>query len=181
MAQLGATATQGGSTATGSQASSAQGATHSHATNSETALAYATCMRAHGVPKFPDPTSRNELTSGLPKVNVQELGISGAEYETAQRACAPLLPDGGQPTASESQHDLSAMVSFARCIRSHQVTNWPDPTIGADGNPGFNLVGIRGIPASDAQFQQALHQCGHLVPHALGGIRVREPASTGSS
>ena len=36
--------------------------------NSQQALAYSACMRWHGVPKFPDASSRNELRSGLPNL-----------------------------------------------------------------------------------------------------------------
>src|SRR6266536_2168452 len=59
-----AVACSGGSpSSAGSGGSSSVGGS----TNSQKALAYSRCMRSHGVPKFPDANSSNELPSGLPK------------------------------------------------------------------------------------------------------------------
>ena len=159
---------------------SACGANNPSSTTSEasaphsTPLAYSRCMRANGVPRYPDPSSNNELPNGLTKVSVQQLGVSSSQVQVAERACAHLLPNGGRTTPAASAQLLSKMVRFSQCVRSHGVANWPDPILGPDGSPGFNLVGIDGIPdQSSPQFQNAIHECGHLVPHALGGIRVR--------
>ena len=106
--------------------------------------------------------------------DAQQLRVSSSHYQAAEGACAHLLPNAGQATPAASAQILSKMVRFSQCMRSHGVPNWPDPTSGPDGTPGFNLVGIDGIPEqSSPQFQNAIHGCGHLVPHALGGIRVR--------
>ncbi len=131
-------------------------------------------MRSNGVPRYPDPSSSNELPNGLTKVSVQQLGVSSSQFQVAERACAHLLPNGGQTTPAASAQLLSKTVRFSQCMRSHGVPNWPDPIIGPDGSPSFNLIGLRGIPDQGSpQFQSAVHACGHLVPHALGGIRVR--------
>ena len=66
--------------------------------NSQIGIDYARCMRSHGVPKYPDPDSSNELASGLPKVSPQQLGVSSSQYQAAQNDCAHLLPNGGQMT-----------------------------------------------------------------------------------
>jgi hypothetical protein len=53
-------------------------------------LAY--CMRAHGVPKFPDPTSngiRISPSSGLDPQSPQ--------FQAAQKACAKDFPGGTPP------------------------------------------------------------------------------------
>ena len=50
------------------------------APSSRTGIAYATCMRSHGVPKYPDPGSGNELPNGLPKVSPQQLDVSSSQY-----------------------------------------------------------------------------------------------------
>jgi len=132
-------------------------------------------MRSNGVPRYPDPSSSNELPNGLTKVSVQQLGVSTPQFQLAERACAHLPPNGGQTTPAASAQLSTKMVRFSQCMRSNGVPNWPDPIIGADGSPGFNLVGLHGIPdQSSTQLQNAIHECGHLVPHALGGIRVRQ-------
>src|SRR5215471_10157508 len=63
--------------------------------NSGTGVSYATCMRSHGVPKYPDPGRGNELANGLPKVSLEQLQVSSSQYQAAQGACAHLLPNGG--------------------------------------------------------------------------------------
>jgi hypothetical protein len=60
------------------------------------ALAYAACMRGHGVPTFPDPT---EAADGNPDFG--QIGPSvwnSPQLEPAQKACHKLLP--GSPTGA---------------------------------------------------------------------------------
>jgi hypothetical protein len=66
------------------------------------------------------------------------------------------------------------MLSFSQCVRRHGVQNWPDPTIGPQGQPGFNLVGIAGLDANSPEIMADIHECSHLLPSALGGIRIQE-------
>ena len=136
-------------------------------------------MRSNGVPNYPDPSSGNELPDRLPKVSLQQLGVSSSQFQAAQSACAHLLPNGGRSTPAASARALSRLVRFSRCMRSRGVPNWPDPTTGPQGNPGFNLIGVHGIPEDNSpQFQHAIHACGHVAPG--GGILVREPSPAGS-
>ena len=141
-------------------------------------VAFSRCMRSNRVPNFPDP-QRGQTNAKFP--GAQQLRVSSSQYLAAEGACAHLLPNAGQATPAASAQMLSKMVLFSQCMRSHGVPNWPDPTSGPDGTPGFNLVGINGIPEqSSPEFQNAIHECGHLVPHALGGIRVRQSLPAGS-
>jgi hypothetical protein len=114
----------------------------------QSAVAYSQCMRANGVPKYPDPASGGQL----PKGDAQAFGVSDATYQAAQRTCQHLLPTGGSfdqqshecieagdcPPALVQQM-LTADRKFAQCMRSHGVPNWPDPTIGANGGPIFKV------------------------------------------
>src|SRR5579864_8869305 len=105
--------------------------------NSPIGIGYANCMRSHGVPKYPDPSGSNELANGLPKVSLQQLEVSSSQYQAAQNDCAHLLPNGGQQTQTQSQQDLNAMRRYARCMRSHGVPTWPDPTYDPAAGWGF--------------------------------------------
>ncbi|MFZ0186786.1 MAG: hypothetical protein WAL72_07580 [Streptosporangiaceae bacterium] len=134
-------------------------------------VAYSQCMRSNGVPNFPDPAG------GVPpKVTAQELGISSSQLQVAQGACQHLLPaTGGSLSASSLQQcylagvcpqalvqqALSAGREFARCMRSHGVPNWPDPTIDSQGRPLFNIVVPRPPPA---QVSTAMNECERLEP-----------------
>ena len=58
----------------------------SQSTNTQKALAYSRCMRSHGVPSYPDPTSNGVI----PKVSSEEL--NSPQFRAAARACQRLLP-----------------------------------------------------------------------------------------
>jgi hypothetical protein len=127
-------------------------------------------MRSHGVPNFPDPTGSGEI----PKVSLQQLGVSSSQYQTAETACQDLLPAGtnDQFPSGEVQQLIPGMLKFSKCMRSHGVPNWPDPTVDSQGHPGFNLIGLSGADPDSSQGQRAVNECQHLLPSALGGIPV---------
>jgi hypothetical protein len=91
-------------------------------TDSQT-LAFANCMRAHGVPSFPDPSA------GGGGVNLAGTGINpqSPAFKTARQTCSRLTPAGsGVPQATESQ--FLAALRFAKCMRTHGLPDFPDPT-----------------------------------------------------
>jgi hypothetical protein len=137
---------------------------------SSESLAYSRCMRFHGVPSFPDPTG----SGGIPKETAQQLGVADSGFQSAQGACAYLLPNGGGgPTAAELQQSWSDMASFARCMRSHGVPNWPDPTRYPPHpeRPTFDLQSVA-IDPSSPQLGTPIHDCVPLLhgnnPQHLG-------------
>ena len=116
-------------------------------------------MRSHGVPKFPDPSS----SGAIPKVSPQQLRVSSSLFQAAQNHCRYLLPNGGSgPSQTELQHWMSGMLSFARCMRSHGVSNWPDPVIDAGGNPEFYLDGKTN--QNSPQIKSRINECLHWLP-----------------
>jgi hypothetical protein len=139
------------------------------------AVAYSRCVRTHGVPGFPDPAS----DGGIPKAVAQQLGVSQSRLQAAQNACRPLLPDatsfeqqtrqcltaGACPPALVQQM-LTADRTFARCMRSHGVPGWPDPTTDSAGRPVFNLVpaGITHRQTHSPPISGHLGECQHLDP-----------------
>jgi hypothetical protein len=139
--------------------SPARPSTLSQSSNIQKALAYSRCMRSHGVPRFPDPTS----SGAIPKVSLQQLGVSSSRWETAQTACRYLLPNsGGGPSKAELQQWMNGMFKFAHCMRSHGVSNWPDPVIDAGGNPEFYLDGK--IDQNAPQIKTRINECLHWLP-----------------
>ena len=135
--------------------------------NTQVGINYASCMRSHGVPSYPDPNRSNELPNGLPKVSSEELGVSSSQYQAAQNDCARLLPNGGQQTQTQSQQDLSAMRRFAQCMRSHGVPTWPDPTSGSAGW-GFNLLNVQGFDPNSTEIDNKMNICGRGLPPGVG-------------
>jgi hypothetical protein len=118
-------------------------------------------VRSHGVPDFPDPDSSGQI----PKEAVVRAlgGVSDSRARAATNACANLNPAGqGNPTltAQEQQDYLKA----AACMRSHGITNFPDPTF-----PGgrVNLSIPSSIDTKSRQFTQAAQTCTKLIPAGL--------------
>jgi hypothetical protein len=121
------------------------------------ALAYASCMRSHGVTNFPDPNSKGtfQITSG------QGINIQSSQYEGAARACQSLAPTrGGTP-----EQNRSAALKFSSCMRSHGVTNFPDP----NANGGFMIGANNGLNPGSPQYQHAQQACQKYLPGAGGG------------
>jgi hypothetical protein len=128
-------------------------------TNTQKALAYSHCMRSHGVLDFPDPNS----SGTIPKISPQQLGVSSTVFLAAQTACRYLLPNGGSgPSQTQVQQILNGMLKFAQCMRSHGVSNWPDPVVDAGGNPEFYLDGR--INQNSPQIESKIHDCVHWIP-----------------
>ena len=115
------------------------------------AVRFADCMRSHGVPAFPDPTT-------APRAFKTAFNTRAPAFQSAATACRHLLPGGGQPnqSAAHSQAQIAAMLAFARCIRSHGFPNFPDPTSSGQlthemvANAGINLHQPAVLQAGDA-------------------------------
>jgi hypothetical protein len=136
-------------------------------------LAFSQCVRSHGVSAFPDPQP-GASNAKLP--SAQQLGVSSSRYEAAEHACQHLLPAGidDQVSPAEIPLLLAGMRQFSQCMRSRGVPNWPDPSTGPEGRPVF-LLSAHGITRSQARSPHTLateHECGSLLPGALGGIPV---------
>jgi hypothetical protein len=142
--------------------SSAGGSSSPSNSASNSPLAFSRCMRSHGVPDFADPDS----SGSIPKETAQQLGVSNSRYQAATRACGHLLPnsDHGGLTPAQVQQAWSGTRNFAQCIRSHGVSNWPDPADDGTGTPVFYLQNK--IDANAPQIVTKIHACQHLIPPA---------------
>jgi hypothetical protein len=121
------------------------------------ALAYTQCMRAHGVPDFPDPTSNGQI----PKQEIRQLEVGASRLQAAGSACQNLLPAGQAPLTAQEQRDY---LKAAACMRSHGITNFPDPVF-PGGRVHFPIPA--GIDTSSTQFTQARRSCEKLIPAGL--------------
>jgi hypothetical protein len=157
----------------GSPSTTASGSsTHAGGSANSQLLAFARCVRSHGVPNFPDPQT-GATNAKFP--SAQQLGIGSSQLSAAENACQHLLPAGidDQFAPAEIPLLLPGMRRFSGCMRSHGVPNWPDPTVDSEGRPGFNLV-PSGIDTGSPQVNAATRECQHLLPRALGGIPVSQ-------
>jgi hypothetical protein len=85
------------------------------------ALEYARCLRAHGVPNFPDPSPH----SGL--VIPNDINPQSPAFRSAQQTCGKLAQGGGGQGGTSESRNLE-LLTLARCMRSHGVPNFADPT-----------------------------------------------------
>ncbi|MGH7153859.1 MAG: hypothetical protein ACREF3_08000 [Acetobacteraceae bacterium] len=154
VAQLGSTTTQASALSTGSGGSPSAGGSPKAET-----LAFSNCMRSNGVSGFPDPNSSGQL----PKRQVAQLAAGDPRFPAAHRTCGHLLPNGGQPTQAQVQQAWNDMRNFARCMRSHGVPNWPDPTDTSpqDNRPFFNTPAS--IDPNAPQIESKISACQHLT------------------
>jgi hypothetical protein len=123
----------------------------SHAAQQNGAMAFSSCVRAHGVPAYPDPGSDGLL----PKKTPVQLGVSSAELQAAQGACIHLVPNGGQPTQVQVQQYRNTMLIYARCLRDHGVSNMPDP----DSRGHLDIGPGTGVDVNSPGFQAAYDTC----------------------
>lgn len=131
------------STATTHSGPPSRGSTH------DQALAYAGCIRSHGVPLWPDPESSGVFDKS--KLTPHQLGASDSQIGTAQKACtsfAPIYPLTPQP------HVLAQALRFSRCMRTQGATNFPDPK-------SNGAIVIPDAMESSPTYLAALHFCLH--------------------
>ena len=123
------------------------------------ALAFSKCMRAHGVPNFPDPGSNGQFSvNGIDKQSPQVRSAAGA--------CQSLLP-GLNPAAALVEGRTQAL-RFSRCMRAHGVPNFPDPSVKSHGSGVAITIrmkgGSGGIDPRSPQFQAAQNACRSILP-----------------
>lgn len=130
--------------------SNAGGSTNSHQ------VAFSRCMRSNGVVNYPDPNS----SGVIPKESSQQLGVTTASFQSAQRSCQHLLPNGGNgPDQAELQQVAALGLRFAECMRTHRVA-LPDP----DSSGRIPDPASVGINQGSPQFEAANQACGKYRP-----------------
>jgi hypothetical protein len=128
-----------------------------HVAQQSKTVAFTRCLRSHGVTKYPDPGGNGVI----PKVSLQQLGVSLATFQSAQGACRQFLPNGGQPPdQAQIDHVREVSVEFARCVRAHGVHGFPDP--GSDGR--IPDPSSAGIDQGSRVFQAANNACARYRP-----------------
>jgi hypothetical protein len=142
----------------------AVGATTESPNSSSSPVGLSRCMRAHGVTNFPDPTAGpgGEGFNGVGRSNTGVLTVDGITFSgpvagAAEKAGARFLPPSGPPPRPTAKQMRGAL-TFARCMRSHGVPSFPDPTFSpaeakSNGPPG-------GVDPTSPAFTHAAVECG---------------------
>jgi len=125
--------------------------------NQQQKVAFAHCMRSHGVPGFPDPTSNGTFSGGGPGT----FNRSSPQFQAATQACKRLLPNGGEETQAQQQRDTAQLLRIAQCMRSHGVPNFSDPqNVNGQSQLSMKASGSGSL----SKFQSALRTCRSLRP-----------------
>jgi hypothetical protein len=131
-------------------------------TQAQELIRFTDCMRSHGVPSLPDPTSDpHAFKEALDPATEQ-----APAFGSAMTACHHLLPGGGshsQPTPA-SPAQTAALLAFARCLRGHGFPRFPDPS--STGDITHEMLASAGINLQQPEVVQAADAC-TSVTHGL--------------
>jgi hypothetical protein len=133
------------------------------------AVAYAACMRAHGITSFPEP----QVSGSGDEVRIKMTAPAGVvrgnpKFKSAGQACEKLMPGGGPAGHAPqiSPQEQSQYLKAAACIRSHGIPSFPDPTFSGGG---VHLPHVAGINLHSPQVRAAEEACQSLIPGGLHG------------
>ena len=127
---------------TGSSTVTSAGATGSGST-APSPLTFARCMRANGVPNFPDPQPGGGAIFSTAGINPL-----APAFKAAQAKCQKLMPHGGAEPAF-SEQALVEVRKVAVCMRAHGISEFPDPKRAPTGRLPSVPAGITEITDYD--------------------------------
>jgi hypothetical protein len=136
-------------------------------------VAYSHCMRSHGVPNFPDPTS----SEGIPK---DKIPVGSPQFLTASNDCKHLMPVSGlgpQTTAQRTRTRVADALTFARCVRARGFPSFPDPT--NQGQLTAQMVTAAGIDLHQPKLLNAGLACVPLTHGLLTRAAIERAVNGG--
>jgi hypothetical protein len=142
-------------------------------------LKLAECMRSHGVPDFPDPSSgggnsiQQSPNGGVSSITVDghKLNVSGPAFQNAMQTCQRLQPQGPPISGAQLAKLQKGALKMAGCMRSHGVPNFPDPQVGTgpDGHGISMRLGAKGGGGSAINPQAPAFQAAQKICMPLMG------------
>ena len=124
------------------------------------ALAFARCMRSHGIPNWPDPAGNGTFD----KSKLRQLGVDPSRVRAIEaRSCNYVFQNGSQGETI-SPADRADYIKAAACMRSHGFADFPDPTF---ENNGVRLDVPPSIDRDSSRFKSAATTCTKLIPAGL--------------
>ncbi|MGZ6690134.1 MAG: hypothetical protein ACXVHQ_21940 [Solirubrobacteraceae bacterium] len=134
------------------------------------AFAYARCIRAHGVPAFPDPQVVTTPGSvGIRQAVPAAAGLSPA-FTAAQKACRGVMPAPGNGGARDQGPHKQVLLAFAHCLRAHGVNGFPDPN--ANGQLTTEMISAAGVDIHTPGFFNAAKACVAVTHGAITMAQV---------
>lgn len=123
-------------------------------------IAHSECMRAHGLPGFPDPDSQ-----GIVHLSAQDgFTPNSPQFLAAQKACAKLQSGNSPETMTHFRQNMISALKFAACMRAHGILKFPDPVPFGNGGVMLTIRKGSGVDVNSAQFAAASKACGSAFP-----------------
>ncbi|HTX31017.1 MAG TPA: hypothetical protein VMD09_06510 [Solirubrobacteraceae bacterium] len=150
--------------------------------NLNAGIKFSDCMRANGIPNFPDPSSGGgiQIPNGVDP--------QSPAFQAAQNRCFKLMPGGGPLHGHASEQQKLMMLHLSQCMRAHGFPDFPDP-VATPPNPGGGMgiaFGAAGsfiaVPQTMLQspgFQQAASTCGFPGAGHLGKGNAKKSFTLG--
>jgi hypothetical protein len=104
-------------------------ATHTRkAAEASSTIRFARCMRANGVPSYPDAGAEVELArdSRGQIVSVNGVAVSSPAFTTAQQHCEHYISSSASVSPAEQAKFRQENLKVARCMRAHGIKSFPD-------------------------------------------------------
>ncbi len=171
VAHLGTTTTRATSIATSTAASAA-----APSDPGAQAIKFSECMRAHGVPNFPNPQVSQNGNSVKVAIRVNPGETNSPKFGSAQKACRSLLPSGNGRDPILSPALQAQYLKAAACIRAHGVPSFPDPVF---TNGGAHIPNAQSYNLNAPPLKTAIQACLSVIPAgALGGSSSAQPSGS---
>lgn len=129
---------------------------------------FAACMRSHGVANFYlSPRSGTPSPNGPPVLSFLGYQVTGvnpqtSQFQSAMKACRHVL--GISPPSTAVQHkQFVQLLKSAACMRSHGYPDWPDPSLGPNGQGIMDPGPPPGVDVNSPRLQAAAKACGESV------------------
>jgi hypothetical protein len=120
-------------------------------------LAFAECMRAHGV----------EMEDPKPGQNIDLGGRNDPTTKKALAACNGKLGSGQELSSEEDEEIKEGALAFAQCMRDEGIDMGDPKFLG----PGKFLLGIAGLDTNSPAFKSAQKACHENLPEVeTGGV-----------
>jgi hypothetical protein len=108
---------------------------------------------------------------------VPSSAAASPRFKSAERACRGIIPSPGNAPTPEQPAQKAAFLAFARCMRAHGQSGFPDPD--SDGKITPAMLSAAGIDLRSRQFAGAALGCVSVTHGLITAADVRA-ASSGS-
>jgi hypothetical protein len=141
------------------------------------AAKYAQCIRAHGVPDFPDPVNGGFDITSTPG---SDLDPSSPQFVAADAACKALSPEAQAANGTVGPQAQAEALKYSACMRSHGVPSFPDPVF-IGGSIREAVRAGSGVDPNSPQFIAAQKACQSLQPLGRGNQASNGSGAAGGS